>query len=227
MRRFTAAVGVASACLGVLLAVMLIVPIELRHTAPFGFQQTLDRSRGIAVNGITVTSNYPDFNRVDLDLRAYTPGTNYDFTVLIRPETDKAEPVRVVRIARSYDNIAVDKAALADPFTTVRFDPIEESKGQAYYVSIDRGPRNEDDIVALWSVKSYSRLTGTAALTALVVGVPGDLPHWLTWTILSGFMLLFVLALGALMLALGGWAWREAWTPVRADGTVRRSESMG
>lgn len=227
MSRFTAAVVVALTCVDVLLAVALIVPVELRHTAPFGFRQTLDRSRGMAVDGITVTSNYPDFNRVDLDLRAYTPAKKYDFTVVIRPETEDAEPVRIVRITRSYNDIAVDKAALADPFTTVRFDPIEESEGQAYYVSVDGGPRNDDDIVALWSVKSYSRLTGTAALTALVNGVPGDLPHWLVWTILSGFMVLFVLAVGALLLALGGWAWREAWTPVRPNGTVRRSESTG
>jgi hypothetical protein len=90
MNRGTAALGIALVTTGIILAVALLIPIEIRHTAPFGFRQTLDRSRGLAVNGVTVTSNYANFNRIDLDLRAYTEQERYDFIVRIRPLTEDA-----------------------------------------------------------------------------------------------------------------------------------------
>lgn len=211
MRRNLAAIVIAALGVGTVLTLVLLMPVELRHTAPFGFRQSLDRSRGIAVNGVAVTSNYANFNRVDLDLRAYTPAKRYDLTVLIRPAEGDAEPVRTVRIERGYDDIAVDKEALGNPFTTVRFDPIADAEGRAFYVWVERGPRNVDDIVALWSVKSYSRVRGAVALRALVDGLPGDMPRWAAWTSLGGLMVVFVVATGGLMFVLGDWAWQSAW----------------
>lgn len=225
MNRGTAALGIALVTTGIILAVALLIPIEIRHTAPFGFRQTLDRSRGIAVNGVTVTSNYANFNRIDLDLRAYTEQERYDFIVRIRPLTEDAEAVRSVRITRPYDEIAVNKAALADPFSTVRFDPIADSSGKSYYVWVERGPRNQDDIVALWSVKSYSRLRGTAALTAFITGVPVKMPQWAGWGVLVGLMVLFIAAFAALILSLGRWAWYDAWGPTASPATYPASES--
>ena len=227
MRRSLPSVVVALASAGIVLAVALAIPIELRHTAPFGFRQTLDRSRGIAVDGVNVTSNYPNFNRVDLDLRAYSPAKRYDLTVMIQPVEEDAEPVRVVGVELPYEDIAVNKAALGNPFTSVRFDPIADSEGVTYYVWVERGPRNQDDILALWSVKSYSRVHGTVALTALIEGLPGNLPVWAAWTTLGGLMVVVVGAVAALILVLTRSAWDEAGLPTMLGNTRNAPESPG
>ncbi|HEV2108306.1 MAG TPA: hypothetical protein VGR16_08595 [Thermomicrobiales bacterium] len=203
------------AVVGALLALALAMPVEVRHSAPFGFRQTLDRTRGIAVDGIAIESNYPNFNRVDLDLRAYTEEEQYDLTVTIRPVQEGAEPIRTVHINRPFDAIRVEKGALANPFTTVRFEPIADSEGKAYYVWVELGPRNDDAVVALWSVKSYSRVRGAEVLAALAEGLPGgaNLPARLA---LGGAMLVFVVAAGVLIVILGREAWINGWSSRRA-----------
>lgn len=227
MRRNWPALLAAVAGAAIVVSLASVIPVEVRHTAPFGFRQTLDRSRGIAVDGVSVTANYPNFNRLDLDLRAYSPAEEYDLTVVVRPEEEDAEPVRTVRFHALYDDIAVDKTALGNPFTTVRFSPIVGSEGQTYYVSVERGPRNQDDILALWSVKSYSRVRGITALSAFVDQFPGAGPRWLTWIAFGALMIIIIVSLAALLYVLGGWAWREAWQPGPSAREVALSESRG
>ena len=227
-RRLAASAAILS--VGLILAGALIVPVEVRHSAPFGFRLTLDPDRGIAVTGVTVTPNYPNFHRVDLDLRAYTPGERYDVTVYVQevpkpvpaaaegeegdtggeaspvqPTTPAAGgPLRTVRLGLDQDRIAPEKGAFADPFVSVRFDPIEDSAGKAYYVWVDTGASNDDAVLTVWSVKSYSRVPGRAALAAFLADPPGELPLWAGRAIFGGAMVAFAVAVAVAAATLAG-----------------------
>lgn len=165
------AVGAVGALL--LVGLGLLAPIEVRHSAPFGFSQTLDRERGIAVRGGFVTPNYPGFNRIDLDLRAYALDADYDLTVHIRRDRPGAADLRSIPLSLTGESIWHDKPPFADPFRTVRFPPIDAAAGRRFYVRIESGPRNRDDVVALWSIKSYSRVRGAEVLAAFLQTRPG------------------------------------------------------
>lgn len=150
-------------------------PVEVRHSAPFGFSLTFDARRAIAVRGGYVTANYDDFNRVDLDLRAYTAGEHFDLTVHVRPAGPDAPDVRTIPIAVDAAEVWHQKEVFADPFVTVRFDPIPDSAGTRYFVWVEAGPRNRDAVWTLWSVKSYSRVPTHEVLAALVDAPPEPL----------------------------------------------------
>lgn len=136
------------------------IRVDVRHAAPFGSVQTVDFDRGLAVLGGEVTPNYPDFSRIDLDLRAYgdrIPDDRFDFVLSVRSVTDR----RVVRrVAFSVDStrIDADRSAFAPLSATVRFAPIVDSAGTTYQVLVERGPRNGDDVVTLWGIRTYSAL---------------------------------------------------------------------
>ena len=198
------AVGILAAL--VLLGAALWAPIEVRHSAPFGFNLTFDADRRIAVRGGSVTPNYPDFNRLDLDLRAYDLSATYDLTIHVRPDLAGATDLRTVSLSLSGERIRHDKAPFADPFVTVRFAPIANSAGRRYYVWVEPGPRNRDDVVTLWSIKSYSRSTGRAVLTALLRDPPGDGAPVLVRSALATLLLGLVAAFGWLMAAVTGLA---------------------
>ena len=147
----------------------LLWPAEVRHSAPFGRSLTLDARRAIAVRGGYVTPNYDDFDRVDLDLRAYSPGERYDLTIHIRPATAPDVPdVRTVPLVVDAEEIWHQKEAFADPFVTVTFPAIEDSAGRLYFVWVEAGPRNRDDIWTLWSVKTFSTVRPVEVLAAFV-----------------------------------------------------------
>ncbi len=176
---------------------VLLWPLELRHSAPFGFRLTFDRERGIAVRGGFVTATYDDFHRVDLDLRAYNRRASYDLTVHVRPDEPGASDVRTVTIGHAAERIWHVKSTFSAPFVTVRFPPISDSAGRRYYVWVEPGPRNRNDVVALWSIKSYSRATGRVALGALLADPPGD---WAARSLRGGIAATLVL-----LVAVFGW----------------------
>ena len=203
MTRYLAvAVGIAAAA--AVVAGGLLAPLEVRHSAPFGFRLTIDPERAIAVRGGFVAPNYPNFNRVDLDLRAYDLDAHFDLTVHVRPAEPGAADVRVVPVSLPGDRIRHDKATFADPFVTVRFAPIADSAGRPYYVWVEAGPRNRDDVVTLWSIKSYSRVTGRAVLAAYLADPPGDASSAVVRAVLVSLLLGLVGAFGWLMAALTG-----------------------
>jgi len=193
------AVGALGALL--LAAAGLLAPLDVRHSAPFGFSLTVDARRGIAVSGGFVEPNYPNFDRIDLDLRAYDVEADYDLTVHVRPDRPGAPDVRTLPLSVPGSRIRHDKPAFADPFVTLRFPPIERSAGQRYYVWVERGPRNRDDVVALWSIKSYSRVDGAAVLAAFLRGEPGDERPIAAQAILTVLLVAFVAAFGWLLAA--------------------------
>jgi hypothetical protein len=182
-----------------LLVGALLAPLEVRHSAPFGFWLTLDADRGIAVPGRTIVANYPNFDRVDLDIRAYAERERYDLTLYIRPAEPGAGPIRTVPLGLPGSQVDHRKGPFANPFTTVRFDPIADSAGKRYYVWLERGPAHQDDVVTLWSIKTYSSTDGRAVLGAFLAEAPGDGPRTLGRVGLGGLMLLFVLVTGWLV----------------------------
>ena len=139
-------------------------PVEVRHSAPYGFSQTLDPERLIAVRGGYVVPNYDDFNRLDLDLRAYSGQERYDLTVHVRPAEPGAADVRSIPLSATTQKIWYQKEAFANPFLTIRFPPIADSAGRRFYVWVEAGPRNRDAIWTLWSIKSYSKTSGYTVL---------------------------------------------------------------
>jgi hypothetical protein len=191
----------AAGAFAVLLIVVvgLVVPLEIRHSARFGFSQTVDFDRSIAVTGGYVTANYDNFNRVDLDLRAYTPDATYDLTVHIRPALARAQDVRTIHVQYPADVIFHRKTSFGDPFVQLDFDPIANSEGQTYYVWVERGPRNVDDVVNLWSVKSYSSERGAAVLAAFLRNPPGESAAWFMRLLLSIALLGFLFTVGWLV----------------------------
>jgi hypothetical protein len=200
--------GLAAAV--ILVAAGLFAPLEARHSAPFGFRLTLDARRGIAVRGALVTANYPDFDRVDLDLRAYDTTADYDLTLHVRPHPPGSRPgaadVRTVAIAVPGERIRHNKPAFGNPFVTVRFPPIADSAGKRYYVWVEPGPRNRDDILALWSLKTYSAVSGREVLAAFLADPPGARAPGLVRAGLLAVLLGFAAAVGWLVGALVGLA---------------------
>jgi hypothetical protein len=193
----------AGATAALLIAIVaLAVPLEIRHSARFGFSETVDFDRSIAVTGGYVTSNYGNFNRVDLDLRAYTPETTFDLTIHIRPAYAGEQDVRVLHIQVPADEIFHKKKVFGNPFIRLEFSPIEESANQTYYVWVERGPRNLDDIINLWSIKSYSRQRGSAVLAAFLRNPPGQSAAWFMRIVFGIAMLGFLFAVGWLVSAL-------------------------
>ena len=139
---------------------VLYLPVNVRHAEPFGNVQTVDFDRGIAVLGGEVRPNYRNFDRVELDLRAYTsmvPGDQYDF-VLTVAATDDGGEVRRVAFSVPAASIPATKSAFSPTGTSVGFEPIPDSAGRTFSVSLERGPRNAEDVVTLWGIASYSRL---------------------------------------------------------------------
>ena len=200
------AVGVVAAL--ALVGLGLLAPIEVRHSAPFGFSLTLDRDRGIAVRGGFVTPNYPDFDRIDLDLRGYDRDAEYDLTVHVRRDRPGADDLRTVPLALSGERIWHAKPTFADPFLTVRFPPIRGSAGRRYYVWVESGPRNRDDVVALWSIKSYSRARGADVLAAFLQNRSGTTAPTALRGVLVGMLLALVVGFGWLMAAVTALALR-------------------
>ncbi len=208
MRPGAVAALVAIVAVAVLLIGALAVPFEVRNSAPFGFNLTLDAERGIAVTGRQVVPNYPNFNRVDLDLRAYTMGDSYDLTLYIRPDEPGASPIRTIPLTVPASQIFHRKAPFASPFTTVRFPPIADSAGQAYEVWVERGTRNRDDVVAVWSFKTYSQVTGRVVLGALLSHPAGTAAPSAVRVGLALLLLGFVATFGWLMAGLTAYALR-------------------
>ena len=153
---------------------VLVVPISVRHAAPFGSVQTVDFNRSIAVLGGEIRPNYGDFDRVELDLRAYgdrVPEDQYDF-VLTLQSLDRPDVVRRVEFSVPRDRIAASRSAFADNYTSVRFDRIADSAGETFYLTIERGPRNADDVVTLWGIQSFSTVKTIDVLRAAANGYP-------------------------------------------------------
>lgn len=149
-----------------------LVPLSIRHSAPFGSVQTVDFDRNIAILGGEVRPNYPGFDRVKLDLRAYSvsePGDKYDFMLTIE-SVDDQQVVRHVPFSVPAADIPAAKSAFTDIGTSVDFDPISDSAGRTYFLALERGPRNVDDVVTLWGIQSYSTLTAADILEAAVNG---------------------------------------------------------
>lgn len=210
------AVGTVAAL--VLAGVALLAPLDLRHSAPFGFRLAFDARRGIAVSGAFVEPNYPNFDRVDLDLRAYAVDEAYDLTVHVRPDRPGAVDARTIPLPIDGAAIRHDKPIFSDPFVTVRFPPIADSAGQRYYVWVERGPRNRDQVLALWSVKSYSRGTGGDVLAAFLRPPTGTGRAAAASVFLAGLLVAVVVAFGWLVAALIGEAF-----PVARSGFLARS----
>lgn len=171
-RRLWAAIA-AGIVFGVWSALLIVlVPLSIRNSAPFGSVQTVDFDRNIAILGGEVRPNYPGFDRVKLDLRAYSvsvPGDKYDFMLTIE-SVDDQQVVRHVPFSVPAADIPAAKSTFTDIGTSVDFEPISESAGRTYFLSLERGPRNVDDVVTLWGIRSYSTLTAADVLEAAVNG---------------------------------------------------------
>ena len=167
-----AAAVIAAGLAMVALAGLFFVPIEVRNSEPFGRSSTFDRPRSIAVRGGYVTPNYDNFQRVDLDLRAYSAAEWYDLTVHVRPASAEGSDVRTRSLRLTADAIWHQKQAFVDPYVTVRFPPIPESAGQRFYVWVEAGPRNRDDIWTLWSIKTFSEARPVDVVAALIDAPP-------------------------------------------------------
>lgn len=217
-------VGVVGAL--VLAGTSLVLPFEVRNSAIAGYTQTLDPQRGIAVSGARVTVNYPDLRRIDLDLRGYTRPARFDITLHVRPAEPGAADVRTVPLSVSGEEIWHQKEAFADPFTRVRFPAIAESAGRRYDIWIETGPRNRDDILALWSIKTYSRTTGREVLAAFLDDPPGSAAQEALRVVLASLLVALVGAFGWLLggatsLALAAWRSIPAAPPPVAPGRGR------
>lgn len=199
--RIATLVGLVAAA--VLVLGTICVPIEVRHSAPFGFKVTFDRERGIAVRGGTVSPNFDSFNRVDLDLRAYQADTIYDLTLHIRRSHARGADLRTVPLRLLSSEIWHNKAAFDNPFLTVRFPPIAHSAGHDYYVWVELGPGNRDDVLAVWSIKSYSTVTGRDAVMAFLNNPPGDRAERVVqvaiWLAISTLVVTFAMLVASLV----------------------------
>lgn len=196
LAQFAGPVSAAAVCVLLVLAV-LFVPLEVRHSAPFGVVQTLDTERSVAVSGARFQATYDNFDRVDLDLRAYTSneaGDRIDLILHVRGDQEGAGVLRSVPFTVSGWQIADRKPAFDDVFTTVRFDPIDDSAGHEYYIWVERGPRNTDDVVTLWSFKAYSTVTAGTVFASFVEQVPWQVSLAVRWVV---FVTIGVVLLGS------------------------------
>lgn len=172
--RIAVSILVGLAIAAVTIIVVLVIPVSVRHAAPFGSVQTVDFNRSIAILGGEVRPNYGNFDRVKLDLRAYGSGVSdreYDFVLTIQ-SLDRPEIVRRVDFTISGNRIAASRSAFANDFTSVTFEQIADSAGETFYLSLERGPRNLDDIVTLWSIQSFSTVRAVDVLRAAANGYP-------------------------------------------------------
>jgi hypothetical protein len=203
-KRATVAALVVAGTVCALLVAVFFGRTEVRHSAKYGFSMTIDPKRLVAVPGGYVTANFPNFNRIDLDLRAYSAEPTYDLMVHIRPAVAGASDVRTIPLSVDGASVFHRKGAFGNPFVTVRFDPIKESNGKTYYVWVERGPRNQDDVITVWSIKSYSRVAPSNVVSAMLERVNGA---WgfgsVSWLLTVGLVTIAVGAggtLGALIL---------------------------
>ena len=220
-RRTTFSLLVGLTLAAVTFVAVLVVPISIRHAAPFGSVQTVDFNRSIAILGGDVTANYPDFDRVDLDLRGYgdrVPDDQYDF-VLTLQSLDRPEIVRSVSFSVPRDRIAASRSAFAANYTSVSFDRIADSAGETYYLSLERGPRNADDVVTLWGIQSFSTVTAIDVLRAAADGYPIGLDPGANRAILVLLMALTLVGGTALVGTIVAASLREA--NGQAAGSVR------
>ena len=74
-----------------------------------------------------------------------------------------------------------------------------DSAGKRYEVWVERGPRNRDDIVTIWSIKTYSRVTGRDVLGALLDDPPGTAAAGLVRVVLIVLLVGLVGAFGWLL----------------------------
>src|SRR5262249_11201801 len=114
-----------------------------------------------------------------------------------RPAVPGAADLRVLHLDLPAARIDNRKETFVDPFVTVRFAPIADSAGKAYYVWVGPGVRNRDDVVALWRITSDSRVPPWRVVSAFVNEAPGG-PH-------RGIVRL------ALILLLGGLVFSSGW----------------
>ena len=202
---------------------VLVVPITVRHAAPFGSVQTVDFNRSIAVLGGEVRPNYPDFDRVGLDLRAYSdlvPGDRYDFVLTVQ-SLDRPEVIRRVDFSVSRNRIAASRSAFSGNYLPVAFDRIPDSAGQTFYVSIERGPRNADDIVTLWGIQSFSTVTAADVISAAANGYRIGFAPETDRTILLLLMALTLVGTGFVTAATLAASWAEKFRG--RPSTVRRN----
>jgi hypothetical protein len=157
---------------------LLFVPFAVRHNAPLGVSRTIDSGRGIAVRGGYVAPNYDEFDRLDLDIRAYDLEATYDFVVHIRPAGPDSPDLRTISLRLGPDKVWHEKGAFSNPYYTVRFPSIADSAGQRYYVWVEAGPRNRDDVWTLWRIKSYSTVPAWQVVRAWIESAPPPLGKW-------------------------------------------------
>ena len=157
---------------------LLLVPFAVRHNAPLGVSRTIDSGRGIAVRGGYIAPNYDEFDRLDLDIRAYDLDSSYDFVVHIRPAGPDEPDIRTVALQLDRDEVWHEKGAFSNPYLTVRFPAITDSAGQRYYVWVEGGPRNRDDVWTLWRMKSYSTVPAWQVVRAWIESAPPPLGKW-------------------------------------------------
>ena len=208
------------AAMAIMVIAVLVVPINVRHAAPFGSVQTVDFNRSIAVLGGEVRPNYPDFDRVGLDLRAYSdpvPGDRYDFVLTVQ-SLDRSEVLRQVAFSVPRSRISASRSAFADNYVPVAFDRIPDSAGQTFYVSIERGPRNADDVVTLWGIQSFSTVTAADVLSAAASG------YRIGFAPATDRSILFLLM--ALTLVGTGFVTATTLAASRADGVRERSSTV-
>ena len=170
---------VAAAIVIVLASVaVLFTPFSVRHNAPLGVSRTIDSSRGIAVRGGYIAPNYDGFDRLDLDIRAYDLDAGYDFVVHIRAAGEDEADLRTLSLELDRDEVWHEKGAFSNPYFTVRFRAIADSAGERYYVWVESGPRNRDDIWTLWRMKSYSTVPAWKVVSAWIESAPPPLGKW-------------------------------------------------
>ncbi|MBA3528328.1 MAG: hypothetical protein H0T91_03265 [Propionibacteriaceae bacterium] len=162
----------------VAIALLLGLPVSIRHNAPLGVSRTIDSGRGIAVRGGYVTPNYDGFDRLNVDLRVYDDEPFYDFTVHVRPAGPDVPDVRTIALRVSRNQVWHEKGAFSNAYLAVRFPEIADSAGQRFYVWIEGGPRNRDDIWTLWRIKSYSTVPAWEVVKAWVETPPAPLGRW-------------------------------------------------
>jgi hypothetical protein len=169
---------VAAAVVVIGCVVVLFAPSAVRHNAPLGVSRTIDSGRGIAVRGGYVEPNYDEFDRLDLDIRVYDPDATYDFVVHVRPAGPDEPDIRTVALRLDRDKIWHEKGAFEDPYVTVRFPAISDSANQRYYVWVEAGPRNRDDVWTLWRIKSFSTVPAWQVVKAWIASAPPPLGKW-------------------------------------------------
>lgn len=195
-------VGWIGAAILVAAVAVTLVPISVRHAAPLGVSRTIDSGRGIAVRGGYVAPNYDGFDRVALDIRVYGDEPFYDFTVHVRPSGPDQPDIRTIALRLPRAEVWHAKGAFANPYVTVDFPEIPDSAGSRFYVWVESGPRNRDDIWTLWRIKSYSSVPAWDVAKAWIASPPEPLGHWPGGVVLIALMAGAITTLAWLAVAL-------------------------